>query len=481
MTDIRYVCLSDLHFGAQNSILSALVKDDVTVDPSTPSAVLESLVAVLRHLIAANADQGRKPTLILNGDILELALANDNVALMVLERFLDRVFPPDGNGLFDDTVMYLPGNHDHHIWETARERQYANLLATLTPDESLPIPWHATRMYAEGDPRPVPAELLNSLVARRPHQAGVNFRISYPNLGLLSDDGQTLVVFHHGHFIESIYKLMSTLKDIIFPGRAKAVDSWDIEAENFAWIDFFWSTLGRSGDVGAHVGLVYDMLQSDAAIEHLAGNVAFSVAARSPGPAVRRWITRAILDKGLKTVLTRVARSERKTPIAPLSADAQKGLLAYLAGPLLRQMVAEAHGRPLPTQVKFIFGHTHKPFIGTRTVPGYGKPIRVFNTGGWVVDTLQVEPLHGANLALVDENMEVACLRLYNQASDPTAYQVHLDDGLPEEQGPFYQRLAELIDAGSTPWTTFSTDVAALVAERSKALAKIIADAGQPR
>src|ERR671926_452216 len=145
MPDIRFVCLSDVHFGAENSILSCLVKDDLVVDTTTASPVLDRLVAALATLIEANEDKTRKPTLILNGDVLELALASDNVALMVLELFLDRIFPADGEALFERTILYQPGNHDHHLWEAARERQYGNFLHTLGPDEPLPIPWHVTR------------------------------------------------------------------------------------------------------------------------------------------------------------------------------------------------------------------------------------------------------------------------------------------------------------------------------------------------
>ncbi len=35
---------------------------------------------------------------------------------------------------------------------------------------------------------------------------------------------------------------------------------WEIEKENFAWIDFFWSTLGRSGNMGSDVELIYEKL-----------------------------------------------------------------------------------------------------------------------------------------------------------------------------------------------------------------------------
>ena len=42
---------------------------------------------------------------------------------------------------------------------------------------------------------------------------------------------------------------MTTLKNLIFPKlETRHPKIWDLESENFAWIDFFWSTLGRSGE-----------------------------------------------------------------------------------------------------------------------------------------------------------------------------------------------------------------------------------------
>lgn len=486
MPDIRYVCLSDLHFGAENSILSSLVAGDVIVDTTTASGALDGLVEMLSTLIRANEDKARKPTLILNGDILELALASDNVALMVFELFLDRIFPAGGDPLFDRTILYQPGNHDHHLWETARELQYAHLMAELGPDRPLPIPWHATKLYFQEDTRPVRSELLEQLARRRPNRDGIEVRVSYPNMGIRSEDGRTSIVFHHGHNVESIYHLMSTLKDFVFPGRVEPTEVWDIEAENFAWIDFFWSTLGRSGQVGEDVGLVYDMLQSDAAVKMLASNLAGGIAKRTPRRGVVgrvRWLIRFVLDKVFTFVAAKVAASERRTPTNALSANAEVGLNAYLRGPLLRQLAAEAPQRDgtLPDQVKFVFGHTHKPFVGTRDVPGLANPVRIFNSGGWVVDTLEVEPLHGATVVLIDENLEVACVRLYNQAADASDYRVQLDDGLPAEQGPFFQRLSGLISPDDDVWGRFSAAVAGLVTEREKALKEIIANAGKPR
>ena len=486
MPDIRYVCLSDLHFGAENSILSRLVDGAVVVDATVPSPVLERLVAAMRQLIERNEDQSRRPTLILNGDIIELALASDNVALMVFERFLDLAFPPGGEPLFDSTVYYLPGNHDHHLWESARERQYGTFVAALDPGRPLPLPGHATALYPGEDRPPVQSELLNEIAHRNPARPPVDFRVSYPNLGLRSDDGSTVVVFHHGHFSEAIYQLMTTLKDLVFPGRVRATRLWDIEAENFAWIDFFWSTLGRSGEVGEDVGLIYDMLQSTEAIDTAANNLSTGLALRLPHAGLTgrlRWLLRPVIRQAVRRVATHIASSERRTPHVALSESSAAGLMTYLSGPLLGQLRSESAGDSgaLPEHLKFIFGHTHKPFTGTRNVRGLSHPVRVFNTGGWVVDTLRAQPLSGANMVLLDENLEVASVRVYNQSDDPGSYRVGFDDGVPEEHGAFRERLSPWVDPALPVWRDLSAAIADLVAERQRALSWIIRNAGNPR
>ena len=127
MTDIRYVIVSDLHFGAENSVLTSLNERPASVtdtgfstDTQRPSPVLTGLVNGLRQL---TREQERPPTLILAGDILDLALSPDEASAMVFRLFAHLAFaeaPP----VFDPLVHYVPGNHDHHEWEIARESQY---------------------------------------------------------------------------------------------------------------------------------------------------------------------------------------------------------------------------------------------------------------------------------------------------------------------------------------------------------------------
>ena len=54
------------------------------------------------------------------------------------------------------------------------------------------------------------------------------------------------MIIHHGHYIESMYLLMSNLNQLMF-NKPLPTDVAEIEEDNFAWIDFFWSSLGRSG------------------------------------------------------------------------------------------------------------------------------------------------------------------------------------------------------------------------------------------
>ena len=93
MPDIRYVCLSDMHLGEEDSLLTQLVSGQVAA--TEPSPVLVSLAECLKWLISNNEVKERKPTLILNGDIPEIALTTVNQALMAFECFVRLVMPEE--------------------------------------------------------------------------------------------------------------------------------------------------------------------------------------------------------------------------------------------------------------------------------------------------------------------------------------------------------------------------------------------------
>jgi hypothetical protein len=421
MSDIRYVSLSDLHLGAENSLLTRLTSGldgavNLKADPTTASDVMVQMANCLRLLISQNRSR-QKPTLILNGDALELALADVNVAAMVFERFMELTMAP-GDELFDKTIYYNPGNHDHHLWETARETQYIEQYLTSTKwGDNLSAPWHTTNMFL-GEYDPVPCYLLDNLMARfepKYENGGQpRFLVVYPNFGVRSADGQKCIVFSHGHYIESIYRLMTGLRSTLFPDRTEPDTIWKLESENFAWVDFFWSTLGRSGEFGTDVELIYDKLQADVQLKMLVSNLAGGIAAKYNLPWLSHSVEHVVLTSVLNFFLSKVANRESKRTDGALSKDAESGLRQFLEKFLLKQIQTDNAGS-VPAEVTFIFGHTHKPFEEVFPCAGYGSGVKVFNNGGWVVDSMAPAPLKGGAVILVDEDLNTASVRMYNE------------------------------------------------------------------
>lgn len=473
MPDIRYVCLSDMHFGAENSLLSHLPPGETAVDPTSPSPTLTAFVESLAQLIAANEDQSVKPTLILNGDILEFALASDEVAIMAFEQFIQLAFVD--RKLFDDQVIYQPGNHDHHVFETARERAYAHYVARHPPGEKLQPPWHGTSMFDAADPevraqRRVGALLLEAIFNRFSGLENVGVEIRYPLLGLESPDKTRIVGLHHGHYIEAIYRLMSKLKITAFPASARASTIWELEAENFAWVDFFWSTLGRSGTWGEDVGLLYDMLQDEKAIQALGHNIAGAGADALP-KWIPKFISRPVLNFGMRQAAGAIARFERNKPeVGPLTPVGDADLQKFVEGPVRRQMNDE--DRKAPANFTFVFGHTHKPFSGQVTYQGFASPVHVYNTGGWVVDSLKPNSLQGAVAVVLDEELRAASLHWYDQVASSPPRTVTAADAAADN--PFLARLSGLVDRSTGPWKALDDSVVEELPRRYQALQTII-------
>jgi UDP-2,3-diacylglucosamine pyrophosphatase LpxH len=464
MPDIRYVCLSDMHLGAQNSLLTNLTPNNQSSDTSAPGPVLQALVACLKELIAQN-EKKEKPTLILAGDILELALTTDNVAAMAFERFVELIMPVNGERLFGD-VFYVPGNHDHHLWETARETQYVEYLKTPEqgPRAILKVPYHATAMFS---PQAVPSYFLNGIIQRYSHLTDVKIGTVYPNFAILSDDCRRCAIFTHGHFAESMYLLMSTMRELMFPKAVKPELAWDFEAENFAWIDFFWSTMGRSGDVGSDVEIVYDKLQSKSQLRLLISNLASGLSNKPGRAGWKNWLEARLLKKVLNLILFAAANSERSVTDDYLTDDAKKGLQTYIEGPVLRQIKIENEGN-IPASVAVIFGHTHKPFQSQMRFEGYEPGVNVYNTGGWVIDSEDRHPRVGGAVVLADENLNLTSLRMYNEVEDgtPSAVRVETATASTDAKNQFHDRILSLLDPGKSPWKEFSEIAASEVPRR---------------
>ena len=99
----------------------------------------------------------------------------------------------------------------------------------------------------------------------------------------------------------------------------------------------------------------------------------------------------------------------------------------------------------------------------------------MLNTGGWVVDHRDPRPLEGGAVALVDDDLDVALVRLYQQVDDPSEWSIAVetaDDRAEELRRP----PARLIDTGAPPWSTFAASAAGLVVERRREIETALAE-----
>jgi hypothetical protein len=306
----------------------------------------------------------------------------------------------------------------------------------------------------------------------------VDVEVRYPNYGLFRDGGRRAVLFHHGHFIEPIYTAMTFLQRAIFPHPDAGTSVADWEARNFAWIDFFWSTLGRSGDVGENVGLIYDMLEDPGAVRLMADNVLDAALPRFL-TGWKRWLRRPIRWYVGRRIAAGVGGLERRNPAQPLSPGTREGLRRYLEGPLAAQLFHENRDgddlttRHMPDETTFIFGHTHKPFQQHWDFVPHG--VSLYNSGGWVVDTTSPDVRQGAAVILVDDELHTASLHLYQQGPDGPISPVS-PQAIDPLTNPLVGRLQAEIHADEMPWKALTTAISDELPRRRDALQRLIAN-----
>ena len=463
MTAIRWVCISDLHLGALNSLLTNVSADGERVDASAPSPVLTALGECLRSLRQPGQDP---PELIVLGDLFELALTAPEDASATFSQFIGAVRPGRADAAVAAGAPVRPGEprpsplvagHRRPLSATAR----GGSLRRARPQRS------SRHASAAGERPDTGAGPLH----RDPRQAdnaaqAVTVEQSYPNLGLVGDSGQRAVILSHGHFIEPLYRMMSLLDTVFGSPRSGAVEAWQLEADNGGWIDFFWSSMGDSGDIMRVTRSLYESLQSHEAMhaEIEAIERAIKVAGRGRG----RSDVEAHTVAGMLRACVGTAVRERHRPGITLSPHAEEGLLTYLNGAVATQTAAEIGH---PEDVTFVFGHTHKPFIESRTTTAFATPVQVVNTGGWVVDTPQCNPLKGASLILIDDQLNVASLCCYTEGDAPDSYRVRIDPVNATGPNDLVDELRATIDPDRDPWAQFAQAIQSAVGDRGRQLA----------
>ena len=262
MSRLKYVCVSDLHLGADYSLMTRM-NPDGRVDLLRPAATLAALGRALRETVRSLSGP-ELPTLILLGDVLDLGQSPFGEVAQGFKRFVEVMFPPDEPPVFSNQLLTLPGNHDHHLWRTAQDRFFLQHLSAYRDAKFIPDLIEHTPLFTPGD---LSCDLMTQVMQGYAHLSDARVRIAYPNLGLIDADRARCVALHHGHYIDATYRLMSSINSAFRGGAGRPETVARIEAENGAWVDFLFSDLGSAGMLGKDIDTLYQMLR-DAAASH---------------------------------------------------------------------------------------------------------------------------------------------------------------------------------------------------------------------
>ncbi len=462
---LRHFCISDLHAGALTSLLTDRTGKGQKISPVTEAFGK----AAKSFLTAAGCDGPDKAQLILLGDVLDLQFSKRATATTSALGYLTAL---SETGCFQDEVLATAGNHDHALWTDARLALHATNFAAAPDDTE----------YREATPafkpdRGAESRLLNALLEK----AGFGKAdLRYPNIGFGTKE--RAVFLHHGHFVESVYRLMSAVKDA-FEGQRSDLTAEDLAAENAGWIDFAWSTFGDAAGLGRDTELLYQNLLTSVGYRRLAKawsetmGEALSDALPMSGNIKLRSLLKTASRVGLDMTVGKYRDTERFSEGDALTFDGIEGLRWYLDGPSKSQFEEELGG--LPKDLTFIFGHTHKPFTSRITARGYPSAIKVMNTGGWTLNGPRLDNAEGASIVLIDDALNVANLRIFQTPKNgvvPDIYVEMLSDG-DESAESFRKDIHDWIAQSQEDWDALRDVACKAYQDRQRYLLTLTGDA----
>ena len=376
---MKIAIISDLHFGDSSS---KFVNQDGVFDSKL--AYFEFKKG-LKFLLKDNIEP--LDYLILNGDILDFSINSFTNSFKIAKPFFEQL----SKDRICKNIIYIPGNHDHAIWEAAEWDNHilSNLNNYENPDqykhtqcgildlnETLILP-EVNKEYGNF--------FIKGLFDSK--ESEIPIAIVYPNLYIKTETENIIVT--HGHFFELNWCLMSYLfansQELNIP---KLSSLKDIEEFNSPIISLICTGVGEGGAI---TDLIYkiqqELKQNNFNLLNKVFNKIFNTLFYLP------WylkpfniIIKNILKIFINTFATTLVTNRNNIDFLSDSIVFQlmKNFLL-----LSRSDYTIYHQLQNFNPTSLIFGHTHVPTINNNfdIKKELQDKMKIYNTGGWLKET----------------------------------------------------------------------------------------------
>lgn len=343
------VAISDLHLGEESSAVNPLPREVVpsflknsAEFQNPPANTTPHKINMLLKKIAR--ESGGIKDLVLLGDIMDLSLASYRLCVLQAREFFRQMLA----GVFPRSLIWVPGNHDHHLWVQVCEEEYIR-----HPLRYGRLPGEYPRISGPGKGNGA-LNWRNSgvqfLLGLLPRHVRNRFWLTYPNY--VTTCGNEKLLFHHGHFFDNAESWIGV-------SLVKAQNLSELEVFNSAYLDFIWYWTGQSGRLSEQVENIYEEFR------WFYERFGILLDVITMKKFFRGLLGRSKVggDRGVELDSKQARRIDR--------------YMSYIDRE--REVAPDVY----PTDFSLVFGHTHRPF-DSRWV---GK-MPVYNTGGWTVDEL---------------------------------------------------------------------------------------------
>ncbi len=366
----KYVALSDVHLGQNKGdmIQGGQFCNLSQIAPEFDDAHRQSQQTLEALAEKIGAFAANDPvTLVVVGDLLDLSLAFVRESLVDLVGLLKRL--PSVS-----EVVYVIGNHDHHIWSLHSE--WERSLSLMARGE-LPLSGGIYRKTSrDGERHHMLSELCTKQLGRE-----LQVTVAYPSYEFEHQGGgeRTLFYFTHGHLFGGLYTAVSEiLKDKL---AEKQFDAEEVAATvNASVIEFVYWSMSQTGDGLGADGLmeqVYADLQQNNE-SNVKGLVESAVKRLMPDGIIagipdklEQWVVVAALMHVIKSTEHTSAGSKSTDRHAELDVTRRR----------LRSWI-ERVGMDTSVATHLVYGHTH--VADDWQLPD--TKIRSYNLGSWLVE-----------------------------------------------------------------------------------------------